>query len=103
MKTLVKVKERNIDFRMKQNMQCSYNYGCPEKCPREKSPPGKSPRENWPPENYPTEICPPGKLPLGKMPHQVNGPPENCPPKNCFTRFLLLLTLSYSCSFSNLL
>ena len=60
---------------------------CPEKCPRE-----KSPQENCSPENYPPEILSPEKLPL-----------ENCLPKNCLTRLLLLLTLSYSCSFSNIL
>ena len=54
-----------------------------------KKPPDKSPPRKLPQENYPPEICPPpGKLHL-----------ENCTLKNCFARFLLLLTLSYGCSF----
>ena len=45
------------------------------------------------PEKCPRENCPPRKMPPGKM----------LPQENCFTRFLLLLTLSYSFSFSNFL
>ena len=44
---------------------------------------GKMPSEKKTPRKLPSEKC----------------PPDNCPPKNCFTRFLLLLTLSYCCSF----
>ena len=34
---------------------------------------------------------------------QKNCPPDNCPLKNYFTKFLLLLTLSYGYSFPNVL
>ena len=50
---------------------------CPEKCSRE-----KSPQDNSPPPPSPEKL-----------------PPVNCTPKNCFIRFLLHLSLSYSCSF----
>ena len=58
-----------------------------------KNAPGKiAPRKNAP------EKIAPGNKPLKKI-----DPPEKCPQENCFTRFLLLLTLSYSSSFSNFL
>ena len=77
----------------------SRNIWCPEKCPREKITPEKSPRENCHPE-----IClppPSRKIASRKNVLQENELPDNCPPKNYFTRFLLLLTISYSCSFLN--
>ena len=42
------------------------------------------------PENFPRKYVP-----------QENFPLDNCPQINYFTRFLLLLTLSYGCSFKN--
>ena len=55
----------------------------------------KSHQENCPlPENYPPGNMTPRKMPPGKL-----SPPNNCPLKNCFTKFLLLLALSYGCSF----
>ena len=51
-----------------------------------------------PPGEKPTGKVPPRKLPPGNKP-----PKKIAPQENCFTRFLLLLTLSYSSSFSNFL
>ena len=48
-------------------------------------------------KNAPEKIAP-GKLTPGNKPLKKIAPQENC-----FTRFLLLLTLSYSSSFSNFL
>ena len=42
---------------------------------------------------------PPRKLPPGNMPPRKIAPWKIAPPKNCLSRFLLLLTLSCSCSF----
>ena len=50
-----------------------------------------------PRKHAPKEKCLPEKRLRGKF------PPEKCSQKNCFTRFLLLLTLSYSFSFLNFL
>ena len=50
-----------------------------------------------------------GKMPPEKKPPEKLPPPKKIPPRkiapqeNCFTRFLLLLTLSYSSSYSNFL
>ena len=60
----------------------------PGKMPPGKKPPGK---------------MPPRKLPPGNKPPKKIAPRKNAPQENCFTRFLLLLTLSYSSSFSNFL
>ena len=65
----------------------------PVKMPPRKLPPGKLPPEIRPQENCPPEKCPPRKI----------APRKIAPQENCFTRFLLLLTLSYSSSFSNFL
>ena len=45
----------------------------------------------------------PGKLPPGKKPPRKLPPKKIAPQENCFARFLLLLTLPYSSSFSNFL
>ena len=58
-----------------------------------KIPPGKMPPRILPPGNKPPKKFAPGKMPPRKI----------APQENCFTRFLLLLTLSYSSSFSNFL
>ena len=65
-------------------------FGVSGKCPKEKSLPEEIPQENFPQENL---------LPL----HARKLTPGKISPKNCFTSFLLLLTLSYSCSFLNFL
>ena len=80
---------------------------CPEKWPREKKRRKKAPKKIAPGKLPPGNI-PPRKFHLRKNAPQKNAPEENCtpekyPPKNCFTRFLLMLTLSYSCSFLNFL
>lgn len=56
--------------------------------PGKKTPWKKAPEKIAPAENDPPEVCP-----------QENHPPDNCPLKYCCTRFLLLSTLSYRCSF----
>ena len=61
---------------------------CSGKCPRERTHRKKGPEKISPGKLAPGNM-PPGKLPLRKL----------TPWKNGFTRFLLLLTLSYSCSF----
>ena len=73
-----------------------------------KMPPGKKPPEKMPPRKLPSGKLPPGnnptrKLPPGKMPPKKIDPLKIAPQENCFTRFLLLLTLSYSSSFLNFL
>ena len=55
------------------------------------------------PGKKPPGKMPPRKLPPGNKPPKKIAPRKNAPQENCFTRFLLLLTLSYSSSFSNFL
>ena len=71
------------------------NKRCLMKCPRE-----KRPRENCLPGKLTPGNMPPSKIAPGKNDPRKNVPQENCPTgnyptKNCFTKFLLLLTLSY--------
>ena len=70
---------------------------CPEKWPREKKRRKKAPKKIAPGK------LPPGNIPPRKFHLRKNAPKKNAPEENCFTRFLLLLTLSYSCSFLNFL
>ena len=63
-----------------------------------KMPPGKKPPGKMPPRKLP-----PGKLPPGNMPPRKIAPRKIAPQKTVLLDFLLLLTLSYSCSFSNFL
>ena len=81
-KKLLKNLELNLDSLLKKFILS----GCPGKC---------SPIKILP-ENNPPEIYLPGKLPHSPLPR------KKVPPKVCFSRFLLLLTLPYSCSFLNL-
>ena len=46
---------------------------------------------------------PPGKVPPGNKPPKKIAPRKTAPQENCFIRFLMLLTLSYSSSSSNIL
>ena len=57
--------------------------GCPEKYPWQKSLQEKASEKIAPPPSPPRKFA----------------SQENCLPEDCFTRFLLLLTLSYGCSF----
>ena len=75
----------------------------PGKKPPGKMPPRKLPPRKLPPGNKPPRKLPPGKKPPGKMPPRKIAPRKIASQENCFTRFLLLLTLSYSSSFSNFL
>ena len=68
-----------------------------------KKPPGKMTPRKLPPGKLPPEKSSPRKLPPGKMPHRKIVHRKIAPQENCFTRFLLLLTLPYSSSFSKFL
>ena len=90
-----------LNYRTIKNTNSSYYTGffmVSGKMPPAKKAPGKMPPRKLPPGNKP-----PKKIAPRKNAPQENCPPENCPPENYFTRFLLLLTLSYSSSFSNFL
>ena len=68
-----------------------------------KMPLGKKPPIKLLPGKLPPGNMPPRKISHQKIPPRKIAPWKNAPPKNCFTRFLLLLALSYSCSFFNFL
>ena len=59
-------------------------------------PPGKKPPGKKPPRKLP-----PRKLPPGNMPHRKIALRNIAPRKLVLLHFLLLLTLSFSCLFSN--
>ena len=71
----------------------------PGKKPPRKLLPAKLPPGNMSPEKFFLGKLRPGKMSPMKLPPSL----ENFSPRNCYTRFLLLLILSYSCSFSNFL
>ena len=69
-----------------------------------KNPPGKRPlRKKSPKKIFPRKITPsnyaPQKINLWKKATQENCFPDQRPAEILFARFLLLLTLSYRCSF----
>ena len=95
-----------LNYRTIKNTNSSYYTGffmVSGKMPPGKKPPGKMPPRKLPPGNKPPKKIAPRKKAPRKNAPQENCPPEKCPPENYFTRFLLLLTLSYSSSFSNFL
>ena len=56
-----------------------------------------------PPGKKPPGKMPPGKVPPGNKPPKKIAPRKNAPHENCFIRFVMLLTVSYSSSSSNIL
>ena len=72
--------------------------GVQKNAPR-KNLPEKNPPRKLPPGNMPPRKISPPKIVARKNALQENCSPDNFPAKSCLTRFLLLLTLSYRCSF----